>query len=516
MQIRLRKLSEVETYYEFVRRGNLEVIRCAIESVSVLVAREISQSDSGTEKSNLETYVNQIKFDTFIDSNLVFQWMKSESSDNYILKLPLPEKWIISIQKDLALEKLLIRQGKSLYYKKLLKLQLRGVVRTLQLLFTSNRSNPGLEIAGEKNLTVIGHTNHIIGSNSDTEDRWTYETWSNKNTVAKRAVSFLPELTFMQVLLVDQFHGRRIQRIKGRVLLCARSMRRFIHCKVKFSDRFVVLDQIFFSELINVANQAKLPTQIQFTESIGCRRPYWTYEAETRGVAISLRFFTNYATLSTKSRKEIPPQFSLYTWRKIFAVSDWQANSLPRFNALGINIDIERGDIPWFLDDDEFKIPDSTRFIVVFDYEPLKGHFGVSSINDLGLSHPECSLEFLETVLEVCSIANLNCFHKRKRALSTNVQLVNYSQILVRSRNRDIYNLVPENTSVHRIVSRALGVISLPPTSTGLIGRQMGVPSIYFDPTGNVLKDDPALDSVPLINSKEELSAWIRSLESTS
>ena len=124
-------------------------------------------------------------------------------------------------------------------------------------------------------------------------------------------------------------------------------------------------------------------------------------------------------------------------------------------------------------------------------------------------------LEFLETILEVCSIAKINCFHKRKRALSTNVQLVDYSQILVRPRNRDFYKLVPEDTSAHRIVSRALGVISLPPTSTGLIGRQMGVPSIYFDPTGNVLTDDPALDSVPLINSKEGLSAWIRSLEST-
>jgi hypothetical protein len=516
VQIRLRKTSEVEAYEEFVRRGNLEIVRRAIETVRVLVARELSQNDSGAEKAYLETYVNQMKFDTFIDSTLVFQWMKSESGDKNILKLPLPQKWITGIQEDIALRKLLLRQGKRQYYKKLLELQLRGVVRTIRLLFTHKSSNPGLEIAGENNLVVIGHTDHIIGSDSHTEGRWTYEAWSNKNTLDKRAISFLPELKFMQVLLANQFYGGRIQRIKDRVLLFARSMRRFINCKIKFFDRFIVLDQIFFSELILVANQAKIPTQIQFTESMGCRRPYWTYEAETRGVDIALRFFTNYATLSTKSRTEIPPQFSLYTWRKIFAVSDWQANSLPRFNALGVNVDIERGDIPWFLDDEEFKIPDATRFIVVFDYEPQKNHFGVSSINDLGLSNPECNLEFLETILEVCSIAKINCFHKRKRALSTNVQLVDYSQILARPRNRDFYKLVPENTSAHRIVSRALGVISLPPTSTGLIGRQMGVPSIYFDPTGNVLTDDPALDSVPLINSKEGLSAWIRSLESTS
>ena len=480
------------------------------------VLREISQKNLTIESSVLATYLSQLKFDTLIDSKLVIRWMKFDAKNSSSLKLPLPKKWILCIQENLDLGEFHLKQDKSVYYQRLLKLQIRGIGRALWLFFTFNSDKSLMKIFGERSFSVIGHVNSIISSESQTKGHWNYEAWNNRNRVNKSIVNFLPEIQFMKLLFAHYFLVERVTGIKGRLRFFARSMRKFFEHDLSISDRCMALDQIFFSELVGLASKAKIPMQIQFTESIGCRRPYWTYEAEKRGVPIEFRFFANHATLSTLSRTEIPAQFSLYTWRKINTVSDWQVNSLPKLNALGMKIDVKKTNIPWFIDQGKLEVPDSKTFIVVFDYERQKNHFGYSSLNDLGLSNPECSIEFLETILEVCSLSDILVLHKRKRLLTKKLQSVDYSQIFAKESKRGIYKTVPEGVSPHRLISSAKGVISLPPTSTGLIGQQMGVESIYFDPTGNVLMDDPALDSVPLINSKEGLSAWISSLKSTS
>jgi hypothetical protein len=505
-----------ETYKNFVSQGKLETVRCAIDAVREFVLSEISQSNLTTRGSLLATYINQLKFDAFIDSKLVVQWIKFDAKNSSSLKLPLPRKWILCIQQNLDWGELRLKQDKSVYYQKLLKLQIRAIVRALWLFFTFNSNRPEMKIFEERSLSVIGHVNNIIESESQTKGHWNYEAWNNKNGMYKSFVNFLPEIQFMKLLFARYFLVERVAGIKGRLRFFARSMRKFFEHDLSISDRCMALEQIFFSELVGLASKAKIPMQIQFTESMGCRRPYWTYEAEKKGGPIEFRFFANHATLSTLSRTEIPPQFSLYTWRKITVVSDWQANSLPKLNALGMKIDVKKTNIPWFVDSDNFEIANSESFILVFDYEGRKGHFGYSSLNDLGLSNPECNIKFLETILEVCSRFDILVYHKKKRLLTKELQLVDYSRIFAKESNRGIYKTIPEGVSAHRIISGANGVISLPPTSTGLIGQQMGVPSIYFDPTGNVLMDDPALEGVPLINSKEGLNAWISSLKSTS
>lgn len=508
--------SNEKTYEKFVKQGKLVAVRCAIDAIRDVVLQEISQMDPGTRSSLLSTYINQLKFDTLIDSNLVLRWMKCNAKNSDVLKLPLPRKWIESIQENLELGELRLKQGKIVYFQKLLKLQLRSIGRTILLLFTSKEKSCTLEFFKVKNLSVLGHVEDMIGSDSQAEGRWNYETWNNRNGVHEKNVNFFPELNFMQILLVHYLFMRRFRGIKGRAHFFGRSMRQFFEYQGSVLDRCMALDQIFFNELVGLACQAEIPMQIQFTESMGCRRPYWTYEAENRGVDVEFRFFANYATLSTGSRIELPPQFSLYSWGRITTVSNWQVNSLPRLNALGMKIDIKRTDIPWFVDQEDFKFQDLERFLVVFDYERKKSHFGYSTLNDLGLSDPECNIKFLETILEVCSTANILVYHKRKRQISRKSQLVNYEEIFAKDSYRDIYRTIPAGVSPHRIVSGAVGAISLPPTSTGLIGREMGVPSIYFDPTGNVSKHDPALDSVTLINSKEGLSQWIDTLKGTS
>ena len=49
----------------------------------------------------------------------------------------------------------------------------------------------------------------------------------------------------------------------------------------------------------------------------------------------------------------------------------------------------------------------------------------------------------------------------------------------------------------------------MPYTSTALIAREAGIPSIYYDPTGLLRKDDPAAHGIPVVLGKHELEQWI-------
>jgi polysaccharide biosynthesis PFTS motif protein len=49
----------------------------------------------------------------------------------------------------------------------------------------------------------------------------------------------------------------------------------------------------------------------------------------------------------------------------------------------------------------------------------------------------------------------------------------------------------------------------MPFTSTALLGREMGKPSIYYDPHGLVQKDDRAAHGIPIVTGPDELHAWI-------
>jgi hypothetical protein len=49
----------------------------------------------------------------------------------------------------------------------------------------------------------------------------------------------------------------------------------------------------------------------------------------------------------------------------------------------------------------------------------------------------------------------------------------------------------------------------MPFTSTALIARNMGKPSIYYDPTGNLQKDDRAAHGIPIVSGVSELETWL-------
>ena len=52
-------------------------------------------------------------------------------------------------------------------------------------------------------------------------------------------------------------------------------------------------------------------------------------------------------------------------------------------------------------------------------------------------------------------------------------------------------------------------VISFPFTSTALIAKLYGKPTVYYDPTGKIDKLDPAAYGISIISGRLELNEWL-------
>ena len=75
-------------------------------------------------------------------------------------------------------------------------------------------------------------------------------------------------------------------------------------------------------------------------------------------------------------------------------------------------------------------------------------------------------------------------------------------------------NLIEINpdASGYSVIEKWKAVISMPFTSTALIAKSLGKPSIYYDPSGIIQKDDRAAHGIPVITGKEELQSWVKTL----
>ena len=102
--------------------------------------------------------------------------------------------------------------------------------------------------------------------------------------------------------------------------------------------------------------------------------------------------------------------------------------------------------------------------------------------------------------------------HKRKRDIG-NILHPKYRSLI------DIglvgYNSVEPNVSAERLIRDCEFVISMPFTSTALIGKHAGKPSIYYDPFGDVLKGDRAAHGIKIVVGIDDLRSWLSEITQT-
>lgn len=255
--------------------------------------------------------------------------------------------------------------------------------------------------------------------------------------------------------------------------------------------------------------KSELPDYIFFTEGDGVMRPLWTYEAEKKGRDVIHIFFSNCD--SPKIHSESSSNLQLYscaTWSQYWTIDAFQRDQLMKRTTLNIS-NFHIAGFPWRSDLRNYFPIDERRIIAVFDYETLAGVLGFGTIHDVGYHNQAKEILFLSNLVECASGLNLVVVHKPKRLIPREKRSDEYADLLVKLETNSNYVSVDPRTSATRLIQASNCVVSLPMTSTALLGKHLQKPTFFYDPIGRIDKNDEALRNIPLIQSKSELHLFL-------
>ncbi len=289
----------------------------------------------------------------------------------------------------------------------------------------------------------------------------------------------------------------------GAVILSA-----FDICRGRWWNAFL-LAETTRAAVTRLAIPSELAVDYLFENSDSVFRPVWTYEAERKGSRIISYFYSSFEDFKLPGGYEPNSTYwQAMNW-PLYAVWDhYQEQLIERNINKNANV-IVVGPI-WLSSSlvDLPEIPDSA--VAVFDTPRLKmsSHFGFSTIAEL-YGNSAVPVTFIRDIASALEKYDGIIAHKGKR----NRGLENLHKGYVRS----IMKLVHQNrllsidadTSPIVVIEKCKAVISMPFTSTAILGRELGKPSIYYDPTGLIQKDDRGAHGILVISNESELQDWI-------
>jgi polysaccharide biosynthesis PFTS motif protein len=247
-----------------------------------------------------------------------------------------------------------------------------------------------------------------------------------------------------------------------------------------------------------------------FHQSSWLYRPMWTYEAERRGARVSLYFYaTN--TEAFKQNGSYPPIFYGYSamnWPHYLVWDEYQADFVRR--AAGPDAQVSVVGPIWFHGSRHELPPLPPQTVAVFDIQPVRDSYYQSLGQELEYYLPTTSERFLRDIIEVASDLGFFVAFKRKRELSITTH-PRYRRFVETYQHFERVIVVAPDTSANRVIEQSAAVISMPFTSTAVLGGQLGKPSAYYDATRLIAKDDRAAHGVEVLIGRDELRNWLAS-----
>lgn len=257
-----------------------------------------------------------------------------------------------------------------------------------------------------------------------------------------------------------------------------------------------------------VNKPGSLAVEYLFHNSGWIYRPLWTYEAEKRGSVITLYFYsTNIETFKRPSGYVLQANnWNIINWPHYMVWDQFQADFIKRFKGPDANVSIV-GAI-WF-QASRVKLPQlPARSVAIFDVQPMRDAYYETLGIDFEYYTPAVCNQFLTDIDKVLRENNAIMVYKRKRNLGTLIHY-KYRNLLKSLSEGSHFISVDADIAAQHMIEHCSFVISMPFTSTALIAKKIGKPSIYYDPFGLVQKDDCAAHGIEVIVGSSELEQWV-------
>jgi len=255
--------------------------------------------------------------------------------------------------------------------------------------------------------------------------------------------------------------------------------------------------ELIIAKRFSLVCENELPDKIVFSDNHGVLMPIWVNQLMKSGVQVDYIFFSSYDSPTLYDTEDPRQDFwKLNSWPKIICVDQYQADFMNK-NLLYKDQKVEIGGFPPFSDCD-LNIPVFDRFTIsLFDFEPGKDHFGISTISECGYNTFKVNENFISVVYEIAQELNAIILHKPKRRSTLLNRSKEYNQFIESLDSQHYISLAPE-VSVARLILETNCTVSMPITTPSLLANYYGKKSLYFDPLGKVRQNDPSLRSVEL------------------
>lgn len=275
----------------------------------------------------------------------------------------------------------------------------------------------------------------------------------------------------------------------------------------------ILLNESILSKLVSIASKDEIANTYVFSNSSWIYRPLWTYEAEIKGSEIILYFYsTNCETFKTIEKdSQIYRGYASMSWPIYLVWDKFQFDFINSVTSYKSIIKIV-GPI-WFKDStDNFILPKHKKSIAVFDVQPVRSSYYQKLTLFPEYYIPENCIQFLR---DISFVLNKNQFHmvlKRKRNIGNLIhpQYEFYTKNLIN--NENITSINPDISAI-RLIEKSFAVISMPFTSTAIIAKNLGKPSVFYDPFGIILKSDTGSHGIKIITGIIELNEWIMNIQ---
>lgn len=245
-------------------------------------------------------------------------------------------------------------------------------------------------------------------------------------------------------------------------------------------------------------------------------RPLWTYEAEARGSRVLFYFYsTNIETFKGASGyRRQAHMWHVATWPAYLVWDEAQAAFIRREVAPDAVVQVV-GPIPFGGRDDA--LPDvQPDAVAVFDVQPHRDFTYQVIVAQPIYYTPEVALAFINDIQAALADVARPMVFKHKRQVDGHAIHARYRRRLAALHEQTGIVALDPTIAAWRVIEASSAVISMPFTSTALLGRAQGKPSIYYVPEyapfDPVQDDDRAAHGIPIVRGPVALRAWLGAL----
>ena len=301
---------------------------------------------------------------------------------------------------------------------------------------------------------------------------------------------------------------------KNRAKLFARVLGYIIHFisspKTKYSFNLNIEDLLrTYHLLINHESPSNI---FIFREEMRLYTPIWVRYAHSLNQKVI--YIEHSQSIEPDLKKEIPldddfeklviwPEVWTVTKERIQFLQKYEENKIKRFRHVGL---------PWMYDSNRPILNSDEIAISVFDVEPHKGYFGVSTYNFFGLQEIGYSIAFLNDIVELAHKFGFRIFHKPKRNIAAK-RYSEYQELLehLKFKFPKNYTLLEPEISIQFIAENSNYIIATPFTSAIYAGEFSYASCIYYDPLETGISSSRN-SLIEVIHGRRSLNEWFKQI----